>query len=143
MAVFPGAGPRESEAASWVGNPGIFLVNGIMKENAGERRLVQKAERGTDRREGHTAICKNQTFPKPGRHATVGWLAGWLATSFEAPNWWPAGGTGSQFKKRKEKRKRIVVVEKALLSVFFFFRCKWNCVKQVITIKGNLHFILI
>lgn len=57
---------------------------------------------------------QNQTFPKLGRHTTVCWLA---ATSFEAPNWWPASGTGSKFKKRIKKM--VCCVRQGTLKCFF------------------------
>lgn len=104
MAVFSDVA-EESKTASWVGSPGIFLVNRIMKENAGGTQTGAKTERGTDQREGHTAICKTKLSPSLGGTPL---FAGW---------WWPASGTGSKFKKRIKKM--VCCVRQGTLKCFF------------------------
>lgn len=103
MAVFSDVA-EESKTASWVGSPGIFLGNRIMKENAGGTQTGAKTERGTDQREGHTAICKTKLSPSlGGTPLFAGWrrqvsrrlIGGQLAA--QAPNL------------KKEERKWFVV----------------------------------
>lgn len=68
---------EEGKTATWVGRPGIFLgKTKKTKESIGGAQTGARTKGKTDQREGHTAICKNQTLPKLVRRTTVGWLAG-------------------------------------------------------------------